>query len=60
MAAPVVKVKKTKKTARKNKKRKQNAKVESDGLKYMNTRQDLLKILENKKTNASKLAWKVT
>lgn len=31
-----------------------------DGLKFMNTRENLLKILESKKTNGSKLAWKVT
>lgn len=33
---------------------------EEDGLKYMNNREQLLKILESKRTNKSKLAWKVT
>ncbi len=31
-----------------------------DGLKYMNTRDNLLKIIEEKKNNSSKLAYKVT
>lgn len=32
----------------------------NDGLKYMNMRQDLIQLLEKKKTDGSKLAWKVT
>lgn len=34
--------------------------MEDDGLKYMNNREDLLKIMENKKLTASRLAYKVT
>jgi hypothetical protein len=32
----------------------------NDGLKYMNKRDDLISLLEEKKTRASQLAYKVT
>jgi hypothetical protein len=51
------------KNPKKSSKRQKKIKVKeevTDGLKYMNLRQDLLNILEKKKTDASKLAWKVT
>ena len=52
-----------KKSARKEKKKSTKEKPVteiSDGLKYMNTRENLLKIIESKKVNTSKLAYKVT
>ena len=56
-----IKMKNAKKTARKSKKKVPKEKTElNDGLKYMNMRQDLIKLLEKKKTDGSKLAWKVT
>ncbi len=58
-----LKLKGAKKQAKKEKKRKTSpdSKMKNDdGLKFMNTRENLLKILESKKTNGSKLAWKVT
>lgn len=45
VTAPVAKVKKPKKSARKHRKRKVKEQDNLDGLKYMNTRQDLLNIL---------------
>lgn len=57
-----IKVKNAKKSARtKSKRGSPNQKTEiNDGLKYMNIRQDLIKLLEKKKVDGSKLAWKVT
>lgn len=47
--------KKVEKKQRKNKQKKTN-----DGLKYMNERDILIDLLEEKKTKASQLAYKVT
>ena len=41
-------------------KRAKGKSIQNDGLKYMNNRDDLLAILEARKTKESKLAYKVT
>lgn len=50
--------KQSKKVEKKQKKNKQ--KKTNDGLKYMNERENLIDLLEEKKVRASQLAYKVT
>ena len=44
----------------KNKKKNKSSAFFNDGLKYMNIRDNLLEIMEKRKTKDSKLAYKIT
>ena len=50
----------TKKSKKDHKRKTKGASFYNDGLKYMNNREDLLSLMEAKKTKDSRIAYKVT